>query len=88
MNDRNLVKVYQSQGILAAEVIRAKLEANDIPAMLKYEALGQILGVTVDGLGRVEVYVPAELADLAATIIAEDEPDALPEDAEESDEVE
>lgn len=76
MNENAPVKIYQSQGMLAAEVIRTKLEANGIPALLKYEALGQVLGVTVDGLGRVEVYVPADLAELAASLIEEDDFDA------------
>ena len=88
MSDHELVKIYQSQGMLAAEVIRAKLEAHGIPAMLKYEALGQVLGVTVDGLGRVEVYVPAELADMAAEVIAEEDFDASQSDAWETDETE
>lgn len=88
MSDHELVKIYQSQGMLAAEVIRGKLEAHGIPAMLKYEALGQVLGVTVDGLGRVEVYVPSELADLAAEVIEEEDFDAPPAGVWESDEAE
>ncbi len=88
MSENELVKIYQSQGMLAAEVIRAKLEANGIPAMLKYEALGQVLGVTVDGLGRVEVYVPAELADLAAQVIVEEDFEESQTDAWETDETE
>ncbi len=36
-----LVKVYESQGHFAAEVVKAKLEANGIPVLLKYESVGQ-----------------------------------------------
>jgi hypothetical protein len=67
-----LVKVYQSQGIYAAEVVKAKLEASGIPVLLKYESVGQVLGLTVDGLGRVEVHVPAEFADEALELVEED----------------
>lgn len=71
MTQKNLVKVYESQGIFAAEVVKAKLQANGIPAMLKYESIGQVIGLTVDGLGRVEVYVSAEYADEAAELVLE-----------------
>ena len=71
MANDSLVKIYQAQGIFAAEVVKAKLEANEIPALLKYEAIGRIMGITVDGLGRVEVYVPAGRAEEALSLIAE-----------------
>lgn len=71
-----LVKVYESQGIFAAEVVKAKLEANGIPVLLKYESVGQVLGLTVDGLGRVEVHVPAGYADEALDLVDENGEDA------------
>lgn len=71
MTQKNLVKIYESQGIFAAEVVKAKLQANGIPAMLKYESIGQVIGLTVDGLGRVEVYVSAEHAAEAAELVQE-----------------
>lgn len=54
------VTVYVTQGMLRAMVIRGALESAGIPVMLKYESLGQTLGMTIDGLGRVEIMVPAE----------------------------
>lgn len=80
MTREQLLKVYESQGMLAAEVVRAKLEASGIPAMLKYESVGQVLGLTVDGLGRVEVHVPAELADEALQLIQEGADEDLTDD--------
>jgi len=71
MTEKQLVKIYESQGIFAAEVVKAKLQANGIPAMLKYESIGQVIGLTVDGLGRVEVYVSAEHADEATELVQE-----------------
>jgi hypothetical protein len=56
----DLVTVYVAQGMLRASVIRGALESAGIPVVLKYESVGQTLGLTVDGLGRVEVQVPEE----------------------------
>jgi len=57
---RDLVTVYVAQGQLRAAVIRSALESAGIPVMLRYEALGTILPITIDGIGRVNVMVPAE----------------------------
>lgn len=64
--------VYVASGLMRAEVIKAKLEANDIPVLLQYESVGPIYGITVDGLGEVRVMVPAELAPLAREILTEE----------------
>lgn len=76
MTEVHLVTVYNSQGMLGAEVVKAKLQAAGIPVLLKYEAVGQVLGLTVDGLGLVQVQVPAELADDALALVAEQGEDA------------
>ncbi len=76
-----LVKVYESQGIYPAEVVKAKLEANGIPVLLKYESVGQIIGLTVDGLGRVEVHVPSEYAEQAMDLVDEDDDETDEADA-------
>lgn len=73
MSDQKLVTVYTCQGMLPAQVIKGKLESAGIPVLLKYEAIGQIFGLTVDGLGLVEVRVPEECAD-AATDLLQEEP--------------
>lgn len=86
MADESLVKVYESQGMFAAEVAKAKLEANGIPAMLKYESVGQVIGITIDGLGRVEVYVPADLAEDALELLDEAAEAELEEDEQTLDE--
>ncbi len=80
MTQRSLVKIYESQGMFAAEVVKAKLEANGIPAMLKYESVGQVIGITVDGLGRVDVYVSAENAVEAAELVLESDDEAPAQD--------
>jgi hypothetical protein len=52
--------------------VKGKLESAGIPVFLKYEALGQVLGVTVDGLGLVEVQVPSTWAEEATALVAEE----------------
>ncbi|MCX7706576.1 MAG: DUF2007 domain-containing protein [Anaerolineae bacterium] len=72
MSQPQLVTVYRSQGILGAEVVKAKLEAAGIPALLKYESAGLVLGLTVDGLGQVEVLVSADREAEATALIADE----------------
>jgi hypothetical protein len=56
-------------GLLPAEVIKSKLEAAGIPALLRYQSAGPVIGITVDGLGEVEVLVPAHLEEDALSLI-------------------
>jgi hypothetical protein len=65
-----------------AQIYKSKLEAAGIPVLLKYEALGLVYGLTVDGLGEVRVLVPAEHAAEAAELLEEVED--LPSDEEEA----
>ena len=67
--DDELVTVYRAMGQPEAEIIRGRLEVEGIPAMLKYESLGMVYGLTVDGLGQVEVKVPITFAEAASAII-------------------
>ena len=46
--------------MLRAMVVRGALESAGIPVMLSYESVGPVIGLTVDGIGRVEVRVPLE----------------------------
>lgn len=62
--------VYVARSQPEAEIIKGRLSCEDIPAILKYEAAGIIYGLTVDGLGQVEVQVPSNLAERALEILA------------------
>ncbi len=66
-----LVSVYTSNGPLAAEVVKGRLESAGIPAMLKYESVGRTMGFIIDGLGEVQVMVPADRAQEARKLLAE-----------------
>jgi hypothetical protein len=81
-DEADLIVVYISQGPLAAEVAKSKLEAAGIPVLLRYEAIGRILGLTVDGLGQVEVLVSAAHEAEARELLQE--MDDLPPQAEDS----
>jgi hypothetical protein len=71
-----LVTVYVTHGMLRANVIHGLLKSAGIPSMLSYEAAGPAIGVMIDGLGKVEIKVPATWAREARELLAADpEPD-------------
>jgi hypothetical protein len=67
-----MIVVHVEQGLLRAQVIKAKLEGAGIPVLLDYESLGRVIGITVDGLGEVRILVPAPYADQAQMLIEEE----------------
>jgi hypothetical protein len=55
-----------------AIILKGKLESEGIPVILRYESVGFTLyGITVDGLGEVEIRVPASFAEKAREILEE-----------------
>ncbi len=68
-----LTEVYVTSGLLQAEIIKGKLETNDIPVLLEYESLGPVLGLTINGLGQVRVLVPEDKAEIARVLLEETE---------------
>lgn len=73
MEELKLVTIYAASGMLTAQVIKGKLASAGIPALLAYESLGPIYGLTVDGLGMVRVQVPERYAADARALIAGEE---------------
>jgi len=67
--ESELVRVHTAQGWHLAQIYKSKLEAAEIPVLLKYEALGLVYGLTVDGLGAVDILVPAPYADDARAML-------------------
>jgi hypothetical protein len=67
--EEKLVTVYRACGQPEAEIVRGRLEIEGIQALLKYESIGSVYGLTVDGLGQVEVQVPARFVSRAREII-------------------
>jgi hypothetical protein len=68
----DLTTVYTAAGLIKAQVIKAKLEAAGISALLDYESVGPVIGITVDGLGEVRVLVSNEDAEEARHLIEEE----------------
>lgn len=69
-----MVTVYVAWGQPEAEIVRGRLESEGIPAILRYESAGLVYGLTVDGLGKVEVLVPAAFASVAKALLANEQP--------------
>ena len=82
MDVPKLITVYESQGMLAAQVVKGKLESAGIPVLLKYESAGQVFGLTVDGLGRVGVQVPEKYEAEALALVDEDSSEPFDEESE------
>jgi hypothetical protein len=71
MNDFTAVSTVQGQ--VAEGQVRAFLEANGIPTRVRGETLRTTHGISVDGLGRVEILVPRAQADEARELLKEAE---------------
>jgi len=65
----DFIAVSTLQGELQASIIKSHLESEGIPVLLKYESAGKVFGLTVDGLGEVQILVPRQFAVEAKRII-------------------
>jgi hypothetical protein len=62
MNDMKYEVLTEASGRLEAEFLKSYLEANGIDVELFQESVGQTMGLTVDGLGTVQIFVPKDQA--------------------------
>ncbi len=69
--DPEVTVVCIEHGLLRAQVIKAKLEDAGIPVLLKYESIGPVMGITVDGLAEVRILVPSRYTNAAQALIDE-----------------
>jgi len=68
----NLAELLVTDGLMEAEIIRAKLESFSIPCMLKFESVGRLMAISMNGLGKVRIMVPADrLAEAQELMAAE-----------------
>lgn len=70
-----LVELVQVQGELAAEVLTAMLEAEGIYVATGAQVTASVLPFTVNGLGRVRLYVRPEDLGVARAVIDTRPPD-------------
>jgi len=64
-----LQRVWVANGEMQAQQVRAFLEAAGIATLERGEALRNTHGLTIDGLGAVEIYVSAADAERARSLI-------------------
>lgn len=67
--EQDLVCVHSCQGWDLAQIFKSKLEAMDIPVLLKYDSASLVFGITVDSLGHVRIMVPEKYAADAQTLL-------------------
>ena len=65
--------IEQAHGYLEGEIIRGKLEANEIPVQVFQESAGITYGLTVGSLGLVKIWVPDEFEQIARDILSGDD---------------
>jgi len=70
MEDNDWVIVHFAQGMVKARIVAGRLETEGIPTKLRYEAVGTIYGLTLDGLGEVKVLVPRDAAARARSVLS------------------
>ena len=66
-------EIYLAHGEAEAQIIKAKLESYDIPAMLISTAAPSVHVFVVDGLGEYRIMVPHTLAEQARQLLKGDE---------------
>ena len=66
---QQLQRVWVANGEMQAQQVRAFLEAAGIATLERGEALRNTHGLTIDGLGAVEIYVSAVDAERARSLI-------------------
>lgn len=64
-------RVATANGEFEAQQIRAFLESHGIPTQLHGEALRKTHGLTLDGLGQVEIHVPLDQVERARELLAQ-----------------
>jgi hypothetical protein len=72
MPEENWVVICKAAGMVNARIISGRLKTDGVPARLQYEAIGVIsCSLDIDGLGEVRIFVPADQADQAREILAQ-----------------
>ena len=63
--------ITEVQGRMEAEFIKSYLGAQGIDVVLFQESVGQTMGVTIDGLGTVQIFVPKDQVQEARQLLDE-----------------
>ena len=65
--------MWEAANLMEAEIVKGRLESENIPAYIRRDAIGGIYGLTVGGLAKADVLVPAPLAEKAAALLDEEQ---------------
>jgi hypothetical protein len=68
--DEQMLCVFVANGQIQAHQVRAFLEASGVPSVLRGESLTKTHGLTLNGLGRVEVLVAEADEERAQALLA------------------
>ena len=80
MKNQDFVIVEVVYGQAKANILKAHLESEGIPVFLQYESLAGVYGISVDGLGKIKIKVPAECVDDAKQILEQTHEDPTPDE--------
>jgi hypothetical protein len=70
MDEERWEVVHTTSGMTHASIVVGRLETEGIPTRLKYEAVGTIYGITINGLGQVDILVPEQLLERTRDILS------------------
>lgn len=73
------VVVWEAANLMEAQVVKARLESEEIPAFIRSEAAGVIYGLTAGSLARADVLVPGPLAEKAVELLFGEDKDQTDE---------
>ena len=71
MNDMKYEVLTEVSGRPEAEFLKSYLEAQGIEVEMFQESVGQTMGLTINGLGTVQIFVPKEQAAEARRLLEE-----------------
>lgn len=70
MEEEKWVIACKASGMTNANIVVGRLETDGIPTRLKYEAVGAIYAITIDGLGEVDILVPVNYLEKAREVLS------------------
>lgn len=85
MKEKSPTCVYEAEGEVEAQQVRSFLEAHGIPCAFHGESLRKTHGLTLDGLGLVEIHVPSDFLEQAKELLAQAEAGELSLEADDDD---
>ena len=70
-SEQEPVVVWEAANMMEAEIVKGRLESEDIPVYIRRDAVGGLYGLTFGGLAQADVLVPAPLAEKATALLVE-----------------